>query len=1316
MSRPTPLQLNGARPPSAAHEELAVISRQLDEAHNVANGARAALEHVYGAQEAEHDLLPSALEDELEKAEAAIPVLEERLRQLQLEIASAVPTPLSPAPPPPSATANGFGVHSSPAAASYGSFDSSPAVNGFSPALPPASLPEDSLQLALVEVIDLLGRLGEMSSAAERIRGMDSIVEAVERYTEIKYQLRLQDYLPSVMGCLAESAGKETRAAVYRLFRHLVVDVEDIYQLNTHHLPLFLIRTLARDPAFILEKEHALRLIRALLPFAHPQPPVLDPDFDPPPDVVPVSVMRAVVAIADAQEDKLRLAALEMLGELLIRNLPLLSHSGGLRVVLQSLVDGPHELAQPLSLLLLHAVDHPDTRQWLRPGVDVEVVLAGFTEVQPKGAGAEERVRACAGIVGAWLKSWSGLFYLNIHGRQALTSLVDSLSNPSQAIRETLLDMLFSVFNVRTPEWYAARGGTRSSGSPSAFGGGEKLREHRRTNLIDQYMAILLLVFIEAGLIDALAALAAAPKDPVTAKKVSLLISEVLDLGNRVLPPQHALRLQALPKLFALTSSFETSDARLHASDALIAVNAFDRDKRVAQLCSKAGVAEENRPRSNSVEDPNCARASSQRNQVITTKLRASLSMDDTTFRNQLLETGVLSTKDHTKWQYDVLLELVEGPLRNPRRLDEATKASKFMRRLLGFFQPFSLRYSELRKEPANDKWTDLGCSLLSTLLSNPDGVQYLAEDKLLRQISDCLFQLDPQFGATTGVETLFSKERLELTLSSGYFEMLGVLTRSHEGVRLLDSLRIWTAFYRVSELRTRDDLVTAILENMDYTLDGHPRVFLSKALTSSYKHVRLFATRHLASLIHPTPSPSTRPSACGPTAEWQLSLLVQQLYDSAPEVVAFTLATLDAACAERKDTLEAIVRMRPALDLLGAVTDEKTRSFLSTEEGVQYLHEIDFIGRELDEWFTERNLLYTVELELALASHLKTHGVLSSTSSVFDGTPPPNFYGELVKTFSGCEILRESGHFERFAETIQLHGETVLSDDYVLTLKSVLWAVGHIGSSVGGLEMLDDEGILADLVQIAAFSPVYSLRGTATYALALISQTEDGAELLDELGWESVFTPISGPTGLCVPAFLGEYIYTPLWDPPLAALPTSFSLPPPSTHLERDVLSALSNLSNHILATKASKTLARLKTRHRSLFASPSLYYRALEMLSHHHYRLAVRKYIIELFDLSLDFAVAEKVMSAGEELKAKKAAAMLVDGMNGGDVPARDGDFSPGLWKKAGANSMFSGADGLGGDETDEDDDSTDGEAEATIPLKVLTPVLRVHGFLLA
>lgn len=98
--------------------------------------------------------------------------------------------------------------------------------------------------------------------------------------------------------------------------------------------------------------------------------------------------------------------------------------------------------------------------------------------------------------------------------------------------------------------------------------------------------------------------------------------------------------------------------------------------------------------RANSIDDP---LARGQR-QVETAKMRMGMQIDDAHFRNLLLETQVLNTKEHTRWGFEILTELLEGPLLAPKRLDEAMRASKFMRRLLSFFHPFSYRYSDTRR------------------------------------------------------------------------------------------------------------------------------------------------------------------------------------------------------------------------------------------------------------------------------------------------------------------------------------------------------------------------------------------------------------------------------------------------------------------------------------------------------------------------------------------------------------------------------------------------------------------------------------------
>ena len=55
--------------------------------------------------------------------------------------------------------------------------------------------------------------------------------------------------------------------------------------------------------------------------------------------------------------------------------------------------------------------------------------------------------------------------------------------------------------------------------------------------------------------------------------------------------------------------------------------------------------------------------------------------------------------RDHTKWNFDALQEVVEGPLLNPKRLEEAIKILKFVRGFLKFFHPFEHRFSDMKRK-----------------------------------------------------------------------------------------------------------------------------------------------------------------------------------------------------------------------------------------------------------------------------------------------------------------------------------------------------------------------------------------------------------------------------------------------------------------------------------------------------------------------------------------------------------------------------------------------------------------------------------------
>src|SRR6266498_4892816 len=164
----------------------------------------------------------------------------------------------------------------------------------------------------------------------------------------------------------------------------------------------------------------------------------------------------------------------------------------------------------------------------------------------------------------------------------------------------------------------------------------------------------------------------------------------------------------------------------------------------------------------------------------------------------------------------------------------------------------------------------------------------------------------------------MFSRERLSETLCCGYFAMLGTLSGDPKGLQMLDRWRMINMMYHIIDLKQRPDLIKLLLTNFDYSLQGHPRVLLSKALTAGSKEIRIHATNVLRRYSSRSRSNSQGNQGVG-DSKWAIQMLVTQLYDPEVEVCATAIKILEEAC-NRKNYLEYIVECRPALDHLGEI------------------------------------------------------------------------------------------------------------------------------------------------------------------------------------------------------------------------------------------------------------------------------------------------------------------------------------------------------------------------------------------------------------
>ncbi|WVQ86186.1 hypothetical protein IAT38_008354 [Cryptococcus sp. DSM 104549] len=1072
----------------------------------------------------------------------------------------------------------------------------------------------------------------EESETLVRLGDMFKKSEGLKLNIDVEEVLQSNSVLPS----LGDSSTVRRRAAAYRVLRYIITRPA-WGKMLAFGIEWLLIRTFTRDAKAVHEREQALRLIRVVvvLPPSPSIRPVSSPvrprshsrtarsmrgsDMEEGPvaevleNRVPLTdgIVRAIVSAAENPDDAMRTVCMETLVEIGLLDLRCLVQSNAFRTVLLTFKDGPTELGAAITALLLFLVNMPTTREMMLPGADLESVLVGLTEAYGKipsrfQAKHLENLENCVRNIGMILSSWPGLLYMCMDDGRAIKSLISSLHVPNTDMRDALLNLFFEVLRIKMPSFMNAfLDGKRltvytrtqeATTQQLQDGGNEEEASHTLT-LVDHYVALVLSICIEAGLLEALIAVIEDGNTTLN-RKATLLLGEVLQMANRTLPLEFAAQLQSLPRLFSEATDFANPGDRMAALSALSSIDSLNRNqtravKRAAQDMASISSAQQD----------NLLRGQRQVQQV---KLRMGLQIEDKQFQQMIVDSGLLLHRDHTKWNYEVIMDLVEGALLNPRRLDEAIRATKFIRRLFSFFHPYNNRFSVVKRTRPNHKWVRLGCSLLSTMLSTAEGLRFLTEDKFMKQLLDCFNELDQYVGQPTA-QPLFARDRLENTLTYGYFEMIGTLSKHNEGMKLMEKFKFFTCFYHLSEQRSRDDIIRIIIECFDYTLDAHPRIVLSKALTSSYMETRLFATHHLGRLLQEQPN----------LIDWGLQLMITQLYDPAMEVCDVAVMYLEEACTDSL-WLEKVVQLRPTLEHLGDVGHPLFMRFVSTSVGFSYLNQAQYIERELESWLIERNLLYVIEVETFVSKTIRPW----ASDSVedywdYDGLAPTHFLGELTKTPEGCQLLKEKGIVAELAEIVRLHGmegedRTVLSN-----LKSVLWALGNIGSTEGGLPFLEDEEIIEDIVDVAERSPVLSIRGTCFFVIGLLSSTRMGAEILEEFGWIATRTSLGQTTGLCLPNDISRFTAIDPWERP--------DLRPIHPHLpklsgvEADIMTSIANLSNYVLAAGAMNNLKRIRNRHPRYFSSITLFHRALRCISTNHYQAPVRRFILDLFEIKL-------------------------------------------------------------------------------------------------
>ncbi|KAI4461162.1 cytosolic regulator pianissimo [Holotrichia oblita] len=275
----------------------------------------------------------------------------------------------------------------------------------------------------------------------------------------------------------------------------------------------------------------------------------------------------------------------------------------------------------------------------------------------------------------------------------------------------------------------------------------------------------------------------------------------------------------------------------------------------------------------------------------------------------------------------------------------------------------------------------------------------------------------------------------------------------------------------------------------------------LSAVLTCPNESSRLYATQFLLVLLR-----AGLPHFCN----WGIKLLATQLQDKSRTIYLSALSTLHEAC-EIPACLENLVKLNPDLLHLGEKGIFLLIRFLSVPIGFTLLDKNEFLVNEIVRWDKGLNFRYVKMVEGEISDALTLHqrgedGRYDKRSSSIRSTTrkeiflPPHIYGQLSKHEEGFQMLLDHGSIDKFLQHIESgHCET---EDDILNIKSSLWAVGHLGSSSMGSDLLSTRNALALMVHLAENCDVYSVRATAFYSLGLVASTKNGADSLFKLHW----------------------------------------------------------------------------------------------------------------------------------------------------------------------------------------------------------------------
>ncbi|CAH2352898.1 hypothetical protein CLIB1423_08S03664 [[Candida] railenensis] len=989
-------------------------------------------------------------------------------------------------------------------------------------------------------------------------RGND-LVMLFSQYPKLKKDLVLKTFISKILFMLCHQVS-EVRATGYRIARYIISDYDSLTNLVQSKILIFIIITMSRLNCDV-EKEQALKLVREFINIPKGA------------NNLSIGVIKSILAIIENEdsdpnvddEQKLQCfknVCIETILEIALIKTELVFLSGGFSVLFQTIKDGPSDLAMNCILCFSQILDSRDTRVFLRDGFDLSGLITIFSDIEteepsPSTLNDTERklnndivqsqqlnssnhsksdvksihkLRRAAFLVCLFLKNWNGIMAFAQQDFQSWRVLVSTLTRPHNKIRDVVLDIFFDILRIKPLPWVknSPIGETLmkfqkvsgySSGSFTKYS--ELESNTLEYSIINHYIGLLLDILVnKCNIMHILSSVIEENLNPETTKKATELSKNIYMLSYSLFPKELLNSKSLLPNDYVSIGTNITTNTMIVSdhTDSFTPTFVSSRDKL------------------NDI-----------RKHMHNMAIDSRYNMEESDLKDKIARSKVLTVKEYEEWNWTQLSEIIQGPLRNPKKFEDIVKnVPKFLKRIMSFYRPFKFRFCNTMIKPTSSKklkgdnipsthiYVTVGCQLFEALLSTDEGIKYLSSNKILAQLSETFAQVDP-FSGIEAKEPILSRKRLRRTLSYGYIDFVGTLSKDARGLKILNQWQFFTMFHHILEgsvlnigkitdklkkkslanANASNDadindssynynhsqfLIILLLSKLDFTIDSPLRIILSKALSICTLEIKIFIieTVLIDKLI--------KVPEC---EKWVIKMLVQRLYDTNEVIRTLVIDTLYTFCNISVDNLKYVISLKPSIGILKKSTEgnrgiHKGESiimlFLSTSQGFKYLDDIGYIDQEFSECVDRKNKEYAIKVSFKLEETLFPY-ILRSKNWVTNRNTkgdlgneiepmPMHFFSHLLQTEEG--LL----YFQQYQNKQYL--DNLISDTNLIKIE--------IESRYNGVDaplQLDDESLL-NQVQSMLFTLKENL-----WILGNIAGSKYGIQLLDPEYSRTLSVPI---------------------------------------------------------------------------------------------------------------------------------------------------------------------------------------------------------------